>query len=203
LNEILAYHEAGHAVVKGLIGQEFENVKYIDTNLSKQQADEMIKSIPKARGKTVVRACVNTEHKVGVDTNSNVYLMYELMSLMGGMVAEEIRFKQSYIDGLIYRTMGKLDMLEAKQVSRKLVVNLGKPKIELSATSLIKLTYELVYILIDDHKDLLEEVAKLLISKKYVSGEEFQKIFKTNYISAAASKIKSEIIDPIKNGDDL
>lgn len=166
--EIVAWHEAGHALAGLLLGQDLTKAS-------------VVPSTSGAGGATFI-----TPKKMGLFTKSE--LEGQVLVLYAGRNAERILTNN---DGEI-TTGASNDIEKATSVIKQMIVNYGmtdnfgllnldamelKPEAYMNeAVQMADELYKRSFELINEHKDALERIAKGLIDKETLTGEEIRKI---------------------------
>jgi cell division protease FtsH len=182
---IIAYHEAGHAVVMHAT-PEADPVHKI-TIIGRGMAAGYTLSLPKE----------------DVTLMARKKLVADMIGLMGGRAAEQLVFDD-------YTSGASNDIERATQIARKMVTRLGMSselgpmvygqkdelvflgreiseqrdyseevaqKIDGEVRKLVNETYQKARSILMEHREKLDAVAKLLIEKETISKEEFENIF--------------------------
>ena len=180
---IVAYHESGHAIVNFIVGGE-DKVHKI-TMIPRGQAGGYTLSLP-------------AEQKL---VYSKKYFMDEIAIFFGGRAAEEIVFGKENITsgasndiqvatGMVQQMVTKLgmsekfgpvlldgtregDMFQSKYYSEQT----GK-EIDDEIRSIINERYQKALSILNENRDKLEEVTKILLEKETIMGDEFEAIMK-------------------------
>ncbi|WP_454943481.1 ATP-dependent zinc metalloprotease FtsH [Fusobacterium hwasookii] len=181
--KIVAYHESGHAIVNFVVGGE-DTVHKI-TMIPRGQAGGYTLSLP-------------AEQKL---VYSKKYFMDEIAIFFGGRAAEEIVFGKENITsgasndiqvatGMAQQMVTKLgmsekfgpilldgtregDMFQSKYYSEQT----GK-EIDDEIRSIINERYQKALSILNENRDKLEEVTKILLEKETIMGDEFEAIMK-------------------------
>ena len=181
--KIVAYHESGHAIVNFVVGGE-DKVHKI-TMIPRGQAGGYTLSLP-------------AEQKL---VYSKKYFMDEIAIFFGGRAAEEIVFGKENITsgasndiqvatGMAQQMVTKLgmsekfgpvlldgtregDMFQSKYYSEQT----GK-EIDDEIRSIINERYQKALSILNENRDKLEEVTKILLEKETIMGDEFEAIMK-------------------------
>jgi len=181
--KIVAYHESGHAIVNFVVGGE-DKVHKI-TMIPRGQAGGYTLSLP-------------AEQKL---VYSKKYFMDEIAIFFGGRAAEEIVFGKENITsgasndiqvatGIAQQMVTKLgmsekfgpvlldgtregDMFQSKYYSEQT----GK-EIDDEIRSIINERYQKALSILNENRDKLEEVTKILLEKETIMGDEFEAIMK-------------------------
>ena len=185
--KIVAYHESGHAIVNFVVGGE-DKVHKI-TMIPRGQAGGYTLSLP-------------AEQKL---VYSKKYFMDEIAIFFGGRAAEEIVFGKENITsgasndiqvatGMVQQMVTKLgmsekfgpvlldgtregDMFQSKYYSEQT----GK-EIDDEIRSIINERYQKALSILNENRDKLEEVTKILLEKETIMGDEFEAIMKNEHI---------------------
>ncbi|WP_427169273.1 ATP-dependent zinc metalloprotease FtsH [Fusobacterium nucleatum] len=181
--KIVAYHESGHAIVNFVVGGE-DKVHKI-TMIPRGQAGGYTLSLP-------------AEQKL---VYSKKYFMDEIAIFFGGRAAEEIVFGKDNITsgasndiqvatGMVQQMVTKLgmsekfgpvlldgtregDMFQSKYYSEQT----GK-EIDDEIRSIINERYQKALSILNENRDKLEEVTRILLEKETIMGDEFEAIMK-------------------------
>ena len=185
--KIVAYHESGHAIVNFVVGGE-DKVHKI-TMIPRGQAGGYTLSLP-------------AEQKL---VYSKKYFMDEIAIFFGGRAAEEIIFGKDNITsgasndiqvatGMAQQMVTKLgmsekfgpilldgtregDMFQSKYYSEET----GK-EIDDEIRSIINERYQKALSILNENRDKLEEVTRILLEKETIMGPEFEAIMKNEHI---------------------
>ena len=185
--KIVAYHESGHAIVNFVVGGE-DKVHKI-TMIPRGQAGGYTLSLP-------------AEQKL---VYSKKYFMDEIAIFFGGRAAEEIIFGKDNITsgasndiqvatGMAQQMVTKLgmsekfgpvlldgtregDMFQSKYYSEET----GK-EIDDEIRSIINERYQKALNILNENRDKLEEVTRILLEKETIMGDEFEAIMRNEYI---------------------
>ena len=181
--KIVAYHESGHAIVNFVVGGE-DKVHKI-TMIPRGQAGGYTLSLP-------------AEQKL---VYSKKYFMDEIAIFFGGRAAEEIIFGKDNITsgasndiqvatGMVQQMVTKLgmsekfgpvlldgtregDMFQSKYYSEQT----GK-EIDDEIRSIINERYQKALSILNENRDKLEEVTRILLEKETIMGDEFEAIMR-------------------------
>ena len=184
---IVAYHESGHAIVNFVLGSETKVHKI--TMIPRGQAGGYTLSLP-------------AEQKI---IYSKKYFMDEIAIFFGGRAAEEIIFGKDNITsgasndiqvatGMAQQMVTKLgmsekfgpvlldgtregDMFQSKYYSEET----GK-EIDDEIRSIINERYQKALSILNENRDKLEEVTRILLEKETIMGDEFEAIMKNEHI---------------------
>ena len=185
--KIVAYHESGHAIVNFVVGGE-DKVHKI-TMIPRGQAGGYTLSLP-------------AEQKL---VYSKKYFMDEIAILFGGRAAEEIIFGKDNI------TSGASnDIQVATSFAQQMVTKLGMSEkfgpilldgtregdmfqskyyseqtgkeIDDEIRSIINERYQKALSILNENRDKLEEVTRILLEKETIMGDEFEAIMKNEHI---------------------
>ena len=185
--KIVAYHESGHAIVNFVVGGE-DKVHKI-TMIPRGQAGGYTLSLP-------------AEQKL---VYSKKYFMDEIAIFFGGRAAEEIVFGKENITsgasndiqvatGMVQQMVTKLgmsekfgpvlldgkregDMFQSKYYSEET----GK-EIDDEIRSIINERYQKALSILNENRDKLEEVTRILLEKETIMGDEFEAIMRNEHI---------------------
>ena len=185
--KIVAYHESGHAIVNFVVGGE-DKVHKI-TMIPRGQAGGYTLSLP-------------AEQKL---VYSKKYFMDEIAIFFGGRAAEEIIFGKDNITsgasndiqvatGMAQQMVTKLgmsekfgpvlldgtregDMFQSKYYSEQT----GK-EIDDEIRSIINERYQKALSILNENRNKLEEVTRILLEKETIMGDEFEAIMKNEHI---------------------
>ena len=185
--KIVAYHESGHAIVNFVVGGE-DKVHKI-TMIPRGQAGGYTLSLP-------------AEQRL---VYSKKYFMDEIAIFFGGRAAEEIIFGKENITsgasndiqvatGMVQQMVTKLgmsekfgpilldgtregDMFQSKYYSEQT----GK-EIDDEIRSIINERYQKALSILNENRNKLEEVTRILLEKETIMGDEFEAIMKNENI---------------------
>ena len=171
IKQIVAYHEAGHALV-GLLLDNFDTIEKI-TILPRGSTGGVTQFLPK---------------ETDIQMYSYEYLTNKLSVALGGRAAEEIVF------GTNNTTTGAAGDLESvTNIARTLIIQYGyskilgpwnltkismstQTKVDEEIETLVKNTYNNTLQLINDNRNLLDKIADLLISKETIYYDDINEI---------------------------
>jgi len=194
--EMIAYHEVGHAIVA-----------------AKQTGTAPVTKItiiPRTSGALGYTMQVDEQEKVLMSAED---LFNEIVTLTGGRSAEEIIFntkttgasndieRATKIARAMVSTYGMTDefgfiMLEEStgkylgQDPRSIAANATNDKVDSKVMEIISQAHEKARSILKDNLDKLHEIAKYLLEKETISGEEFMDILENKY---QITKVKEQI----------
>ena len=203
--EIAAYHEVGHALVSSFL-PETELVRKISIIARGMAAGYTLK--------------MPIEEK---RIKSKTQFLTEIATLLGGYVAERIKFNQ-------ITTGASNDLKKASELSRRLVKNYGMSslgpisfgrneemiflggqmsetrnysekvaaQIDKEVDKIIKSAEKQATKVLEKRKKLLDKVAERLIKKETIEKEEFEKLIKTENKFSSIRKVKKFKVKPVK-----
>lgn len=166
--EIIAYHEGGHALITYLLQSE---------TLCR------ISILPRGRAMGFVLQAPNTDKNI----YSRQDLLHRIMTLLGGRAAEEVIFSD-------VSTGAKNDLEKATEIAIRMVGEFGMSELGIAsyapwlnayqipievhkaAENIISKCYKQVMDMHQQHLQLLHRLAKTLIQKETLSGEEIYQI---------------------------
>eukprot|EP00270_Netrium_digitus_P008023 TRINITY_DN2372_c0_g1_i1.p1 TRINITY_DN2372_c0_g1~~TRINITY_DN2372_c0_g1_i1.p1 ORF type:complete len:727 (+),score=233.33 TRINITY_DN2372_c0_g1_i1:78-2258(+) len=187
---LVAYHEAGHAIV-GALMPEYDPVAKISI-------------IPRG-GAGGLTFFAPSEERLESGLYSRSYLENQMAVALGGRIAEELIFGPENVT-----TGASNDFMQVSRVARQMVERLGFSKkigqlalgggggnpfvgqqmsnateysmatadiIDSEVRELVEKAYMRAKTLLSTHMDLLHKLAELLLEKETVDGEEFQRLF--------------------------
>eukprot|EP00181_Compsopogon_caeruleus_P004646 CAMPEP_0184688662 /NCGR_PEP_ID=MMETSP0312-20130426/30222_1 /TAXON_ID=31354 /ORGANISM="Compsopogon coeruleus, Strain SAG 36.94" /LENGTH=762 /DNA_ID=CAMNT_0027145921 /DNA_START=2739 /DNA_END=5027 /DNA_ORIENTATION=- len=188
--ELVAFHEAGHAIV-GALTPDYDQVAKITI-------------IPRGGAGGLTFFAPN-EARVDSGMYSKQFLEAQLAVALGGRVAEEIIFGEDEIT-----TGASNDFQQVTRVARQMITRFGmskkvgqlvlerdggspflgrqmasqslpissstKDKIDEEVTRLVKTSYERAKDILTSNRDLLDKIASILVDKETISADEFQRI---------------------------
>ena len=180
---LVAYHEVGHAVVSAL-----------QKNTSPVQK---ITIVPRTKGSLGYTLQVPEEEKF---LSSKEEMLEDITTFLGGRCAEEVIFNTITTGAsndiekateiarqmiTIYGMSDKFDMVALESIQNRYLD--GTPikncseatatKIDDEVLSIIKTCHNKAKKIVEDNRDLMDEVANYLIEKESITGEEFMDIF--------------------------
>ncbi|CAN1322815.1 ATP-dependent zinc metalloprotease FTSH, chloroplastic [Linum perenne] len=188
--KLVAYHEAGHALV-GALMPEYDPVAKISI-IPRGQAGGLTFFAP-------------SEERLESGLYSRSYLENQMAVALGGRVAEEVIFGQENVT-----TGASNDFMQVSRVARQMVERFGFSKkigqvaiggaggnpflgqqmssqkdysmatadvVDAEVRELVETAYERATEIINTHIDILHKLAQLLIEKETVDGEEFMSLF--------------------------
>ncbi|MCL7029051.1 hypothetical protein MKW94_028246 [Papaver nudicaule] len=188
--KLVAYHEAGHALV-GALMPEYDAVAKISI-IPRGQAGGLTFFAP-------------SEERLESGLYSRSYLENQMAVALGGRVAEEVIFGKEGVT-----TGASSDFMQVSNVARQMVERFGFSKkigqiaigggggqsflgqqmstqkdysmatadiVDSEVRELVDKAYARASLLIETHIDILHSLAKLLIEKETVDGEEFMSLF--------------------------
>ena len=169
----IAVHELGHAMV-GFLSNDHSNVSKVTLNLWS----------PTSPGYTVFESN---------DQDSNIYtkegLLSHLMVLLGGRIAEELFYGYSVTSG------AKQDLQQAYELAKTMIINYGmgekniypdlsdqsKYAIDQEINKLLLEANERSYKIINDCKEIIEELSVQLKEDKVLKPDDIYKVVKKKY----------------------
>jgi len=186
-NELVAYHEAGHAICGALI-PDYDQVQKISI-------------IPRSNGAGGLTFFSPQESRLESGMYSKQYLESQLCVALGGRLAEEIIYGEDFVT-----TGASNDIQQVANIAKKMVkewgmsdkvgtLALAEPqspqmmqmmgkksqwgeKINSAADSeierLVNNSYIMAKRILNENRDLLEHLARTLVEQEVVSAEEFQ-----------------------------
>ncbi|XP_074587511.1 ATP-dependent zinc metalloprotease FTSH 1, chloroplastic-like [Curcuma longa] len=188
--KLVAYHEAGHALV-GALMPEYDPVAKISI-IPRGQAGGLTFFAP-------------SEERLESGLYSRSYLENQMAVALGGRVAEEVIFGQENVT-----TGASNDFMQVSRVARQMVERFGFSKkigqvaiggpggnpflgqqvssqkdysmatadvVDAEVRGLVETAYSRAKQIITTHIDILHKLAQLLIEKETVDGEEFMSLF--------------------------
>lgn len=214
-NELVAYHEAGHAVVGALI-PDYDQVQKISI-------------IPRSNGAGGLTFFAPQEARLESGMYSRQYLESQLAVALGGRLAEEIIYGE---DGVT--TGASNDFQQVANIAKRMVKEWGmSPEVGLVALEtpqsggpfmgrsmgqqqtrwgskimgtvdmeverLVNNSYLKAKQIIEDNRDLLDLLAKTLVDQEVVSSEEFQMMI----VQCGSKTADFKIIGEEQKRDDL
>lgn len=180
---LVAYHEVGHAVVSAL-----------QKNTSPVQK---ITIVPRTKGSLGYTLQVPEEEKF---LSSKEEMLEDITTFLGGRCAEEVIFNTITTGAsndiekateiarqmiTIYGMSDKFDMVALESIQNRYldetpIKNCSETtatKIDDEVLSIIKTCHNKAKKIVEDNRDLMDEVANYLIEKESITGEEFMDIF--------------------------
>ncbi|KAK9755163.1 hypothetical protein RND81_01G006300 [Saponaria officinalis] len=187
---LVAYHEAGHALV-GALMPEYDPVAKISV-IPRGQAGGLTFFAP-------------SEERLESGLYSRSYLENQMAVALGGRVAEEVIFGEDNVT-----TGASNDFMQVSRVARQMVERLGFSKkigqiavgggggnpflgqqmssqkdysmatadiVDAEVRELVETAYKRAKEIVTTHIDILHKLAQLLIEKETVDGEEFMSLF--------------------------
>ncbi|KAL9225725.1 hypothetical protein vseg_001616 [Gypsophila vaccaria] len=188
--KLVAYHEAGHALV-GALMPEYDPVAKISV-IPRGQAGGLTFFAP-------------SEERLESGLYSRSYLENQMAVALGGRVAEEVIFGEDNVT-----TGASNDFMQVTRVARQMVERLGFSKkigqiaigggggnpflgqqmssqkdysmatadvVDAEVRELVETAYKRAKEIVTTHIDILHKLAQLLIEKETVDGEEFMSLF--------------------------
>ena len=195
--EIVAYHEAGHALMAALT-PSYDKVAKVTI-------------IPRSNGAGGFTLFTPSEERIESGLYSQKYLKEQLMVALGGRVAEEIQFGEEEI------TSGaSADLQQVRTLARKMVTQLGftnqtnidsfpvawesndpsetmynsrlSPKtenfIDMEISSLVKEAYNKCKNILTTNKKLLDRISEELIVHETISGPKLMELLNKNLVAS-------------------
>eukprot|EP00980_Cylindrotheca_fusiformis_P009414 scaffold2058_cov115-Cylindrotheca_fusiformis.AAC.7 len=188
--ELVAYHEAGHAIVGALV-PDYDQVQKISI-------------IPRSNGAGGLTFFAPQESRLESGMYSKQYLESQLAVALGGRLAEEVIYGEDMVT-----TGASNDIQQVARIAKRMVkewgmsdkvgrVALSEPSgggpfmgmqmlqrqtmwgnkilgtVEEEVERLVNNSYLIAKRILDDNKDLLEHLTRVLIEQEVVSAEEFQ-----------------------------
>ncbi len=214
-NELVAYHEAGHAIVGALI-PDYDQVQKISI-------------IPRSNGAGGLTFFAPQENRLEAGLYSRQYLESQLAVALGGRLAEEIIFGE---DGVT--TGASNDFEQVANIAKRMVrewgmsdfvgrVTLSDPsgggpfmgrmmgmrrtrwgkkmlgKVDIEVERLVNNSYIKAKEILKSNMKLLHHLAKVLVEQEVVSAEEFQMMI----VEFKAETVNFDIIGQDRSREDL
>merc|ERR1719203_250189 len=213
--ELVAYHEAGHAIVGALV-PDYDQVQKITI-------------IPRSNGAGGLTFFAPQESRLESGMYSKQYLESQLAVALGGRLAEEIIYGE---DGVT--TGASNDIQQVAKIAKQMVkecgfskevglLAVGEPqggpqfmgarmlrqptiwgnnvlgKVESEVERLVNNSYMIAKKILEDNLDLLENLARVLMDQEVVSAEEFEMML----VEHKARTIDYSVIGADKNREEL
>jgi len=214
-NELVAYHEAGHAILGALI-PDYDQVQKISI-------------IPRSNGAGGLTFFAPQEQRLESGMYSKQYLESQLAVALGGRLAEELIFGEDFVT-----TGASSDLQQVASIAKRMVKEWGMSKkvglLALSTPSggspfmgqsmgqrqtqwsskimgtadmeverLVNNSYLTAKYILSTNMDLLHHLSKVLVEQEVVSAEEFQMML----VEFNAKVVPFEIIGESRNRDKL
>merc|ERR1711976_453273 len=214
-NELVAYHEAGHAICGALI-PDYDQVQKISI-------------IPRSNGAGGLTFFAPQESRLESGMYSRQYLESQLAVALGGRLAEEIIYGEDMVT-----TGASNDIQQVANIAKRMVkewgmsdkvgrVALSEPSgagpfmgmqmlqrqtmwgnkilgdVEAEVERLVNNSYLIAKQILNENKDLLEHLTKVLIDQEVVSAEEFQMML----VEFQAKTVDYKVIGQEKNREKL
>merc|ERR1712228_13707 len=214
-NELVAYHEAGHAVVGALI-PDYDQVQKISI-------------IPRSNGAGGLTFFAPQESRLESGVYSRQYLESQLAVALGGRLAEEIIYGEDFVT-----TGASNDIQQVANIAKRMVkewgmsekvgrVALSEPQgqgpfmglqmmrrqttwgnkisgvVEQEVERLVNNSYLIAKRILNDNRELLEHLTRVLMEQEVVSAEEFQMML----VEFKAQTIDYAILGEEKNREKL
>lgn len=180
-NDLVAYHEAGHAVV-GALMPDYDQIQKVTI-------------IPRSNGAGGLTFFAPSDSRLESGMYSKQYLESQLAVALGGRLAEEIIFGE---DGVT--TGASNDISQVADIAKKMVrvwgmsdkvgcISMPEPQpgyrgmqwggkvmcnVDAEVERLVNNSYMTAKTLLTENRDLLDHLAKTLVEQEVVSAEEFQ-----------------------------
>jgi len=180
-NELVAYHEAGHAITGALI-PDYDQIQKVSI-------------IPRSNGAGGLTFFSPQEARLESGMYSKQYLESQLVVALGGRLAEEIIFGEDFVT-----TGASNDIQQVANIAKKMVKEWGmsdkvglimvddRPayaggtawgnkvlgNVESEVERLVNNAYLRAKFILNNNTDLLEHLARTLVEQEVVSAEEFQ-----------------------------
>ena len=172
--KIVSYHEVGHAMAIA-VQKNTEPVQKITI-------------VPRTMGALGYTMQVPEEEKYLM---SKEQMLSELVTLFGGRAAEEVVFNS-------VTTGASNDIERATQIARAMVTQYGMSErfglmglesvqnryldatgalIDEEVKEMLKVAYDKAKKIIEDHREVMDEIAEFLIEKETITGKEFMEIY--------------------------
>ena len=190
--DIIAYHEAGHALIAELI-PNYDKVSKITI-------------IPRSNGAGGFTMFIPSEERLETGLYSQKYFKNQLMVALGGRVAEEIQFGEDEITSGASSDLQRVRILARKMITQlgfstkihdisipiawesndpsetmynsRMSVNLEN-KIDEEITKLVQEAYNKCKELLISNKDVLDLISNELIINETITGDQFKELLKT------------------------
>jgi len=213
MKELVAYHEAGHAIVGALV-PDYDQVQKITI-------------IPRSNGAGGLTFFAPQESRLESGMYSRQYLESQLAVALGGRLAEEIIYGENMVT-----TGASNDIQQVANIAKRMVKEWGmsdkvgrvvvqdqqgggymammqgrgsnwgediQDSIGLEVERLVNNSYLLAKEVLTQNKDLLEELKEMLCDTEVVSAEEFQMLL----VKYGAKTVGYEVIGEERNRDKL
>uniref|UniRef100_A0A6S9BBK1 AAA+ ATPase domain-containing protein n=1 Tax=Ditylum brightwellii TaxID=49249 RepID=A0A6S9BBK1_9STRA len=189
-NELVAYHEAGHAIVGALI-PDYDQVQKISI-------------VPRSNGAGGLTFFAPQESRLESGLYSKQYLESQLAVALGGRLAEELIFGEDFVT-----TGASNDIQQVANIAKRMVKEWGMSKevglvalstpsqggpfmgremgtprtrwgskimgsVDVEVERLVNNSYLTAKKILSDNRPLLDHLAKVLVEQEVVSAEEFQ-----------------------------
>merc|ERR1712071_21370 len=205
-NELVAYHEAGHAIVGALI-PDYDQVQKISI-------------IPRSNGAGGLTFFSPSESRLESGMYSKQYLESQLAVALGGRLAEELIYGEDHVT-----TGASNDIQQVASIARRMVKEWGmSDKVGLLAMDnrpvyqggtqwggkimstvdseverLVNNSYLTAKHILSTNMPLLEHLARTLVEQEVVSAEEFQMMI----VEFDAKVVKFDVVGQERNRDKL
>mmetsp|Transcript_61453 Transcript_61453/g.91328 ORF Transcript_61453/g.91328 Transcript_61453/m.91328 type:complete len:491 (-) Transcript_61453:127-1599(-) len=214
-NELVAYHEAGHAVVGALI-PDYDQVQKISI-------------VPRSNGAGGLTFFAPQESRLESGLYSKQYLESQLAVALGGRLAEEIIFGEDLVT-----TGASNDIQQVANIAKRMVKEWGMSKdvgpvalqspsgggpfmgremgmrrtqwgtkmlgvVDKEVERLVNNSYLTAKKILDENRLLLDHLAKVLVEQEVVSAEEFQMMI----VEYGANTFQYDVIGQERNRDKL
>jgi cell division protease FtsH len=199
--ELVAYHEAGHAVMAALL-PDYDNVTKVTI-------------IPRTNGAGGFTLFTPSEERVETGLYSQKYLKSQLCVALGGRVAEELIFGEDEIT-----TGASGDLQKVRSLARQMITQWGfrnqtiiedvpiawepveysplspyiQEKIDTEITNIVKHAYETCKETLKKNKHLLKLVAEELIEFETITGEVVHKLIQSEIRTDSSINHNSNIV---------
>jgi len=214
-NELVAYHEAGHAIVGALI-PDYDQVQKISI-------------VPRSNGAGGLTFFAPQESRLESGLYSKQYLESQLAVALGGRLAEELIFGEDYVT-----TGASNDIQQVASIAKRMVKEWGMSKdvglvalqtpsgggpfmgremgtprtqwgskimgtVDAEVERLVNNSYLTAKQILSENRPLLDHLAKVLVEQEVVSAEEFQMMI----VEFGAKTSQYDIIGQERNREKL
>jgi len=214
-NELVAYHEAGHAICGALI-PDYDQVQKISI-------------VPRSNGAGGLTFFAPQESRLESGMYSKQYLESQLAVALGGRLAEELVFGEDFVT-----TGASNDIQQVANIAKRMVKEWGMSKdvglvalqtpdsggpfmgremgtprtkwgsrimgtVDAEVERLVNNSYLTAKKILSENRDLLDHLAKVLVEQEVVSAEEFQMML----VEFGSKTIQYEVVGEERNREKL
>merc|ERR1712070_434426 len=181
--ELVAFHEAGHAIV-GAVIPDYDQVQKITI-------------IPRSNGAGGLTFFAPNDARLESGMYSRQYLESQLAVALGGRLAEEIIYGEDFVT-----TGASNDIQQVASIAKRMIMQWGRKvmgEVDMEIERVVNNAYLTAKKVLTENRELLDHLAKTLLEQETVSAEEFQMML----VQFNAQCVPYEVIGSESNRDKL